>query len=192
MLSRVAVKLYLVAMSFLVAGAAATVQAGDPGMVVLGMGGGSLKDAVFKSSANGDASFSFFAGIDKRGNLKGSVFFKRLYPGRLYESGQSGTRAVVSTEITLVDFGEAPCPWVSMEGLATLHHTWGPKPARGEIFHITVWDCDATGGGPDKILYEHWSQEPLNDDNDRPAITLFEPTELTGGNINILNEGFPD
>jgi hypothetical protein len=174
-------------------------------MVVLGMGGGSLKGAVFNNEPTaenpnahyGDATFSFFAGFDKRGNLKGSVFFKRLYPGRLYESGRSGTRAVVSTEITALDWGfDDDCPWVRMEGLATFHFTWGSKPVRDHNFAVEVWDCDAVGEGPDVIWFQLRRPDdpgpPVVPGTERPAVTLKNDTELTGGNIMILNEGFPD
>jgi hypothetical protein len=196
MLSKFAVALKLAAMSFLMASASTTTLAGEPGTVVLGMGGGSLKDVLFNNDTVADATFSFSARIDKRGRLKGSVFIKRVYPGNTYGADRAGTRALVSTEITLIDFGESPCPWVYMEGVATLHHTWGPKPGPGNPFLIEVRDCDSVGEGPDEVLFQVW--KPGNVIGDfvtenccRPAISLNDFTELTGGHINVLNEGFP-
>jgi hypothetical protein len=158
------------------AGAVATAEAGNPKMVVLAMGGGSIEDALFDTDETSDATFSFFAGIDKHGEYKGHFFFKRVYPG-------VGVRAVKSTEITFLDVGIDECPWVEMKGVATLHATWVNKPIRGEKFHVIAWDCEGVDDAPDMI----WFGEYRTDDilTERPALTLAEPTDLAGGNIMI-------
>jgi hypothetical protein len=147
--------------------------AGDRGMVVVAMGGGSLKDALFNNSTSstGDATFSFFAGYDKHGNFKGHVSFKRLYPG-------VGVKANVSTEITNLQGGIQGCPWVRMEGIATHHAPWADKPIRNEKFELEAWDCE----GIDDVI---WFRAMTEGYSERPALTLYEPTDLTGGNVMI-------
>ena len=174
MLSRAVTLVSLVVMFFLVAGAPMRAEAGNRGMVVVAMGGGSIEDALFDSNQTGDATFSFFTGYDKRGKLKGSFFFKRVYPGE-------GVRAVVSTEITYLDWGADECPWVYIEGLMTLHAYWANKPIRGENFAVKAWDCDGIDAVSDMIWFGVYRQ----DYSERPALTLFEATDLASGNIMI-------
>ena len=125
MLSRIAIILSLAVMSFVVPGAVGTADAGDPGMVVVAMGGGSLQDASFKSGSTGDATFSFMVGFDKHDNLKGSFHMKRVFPAAGGNTG--GVRAIASTEITEWTAGEEPCPWVEMTKLTGA----GPSRLRG-------------------------------------------------------------
>lgn len=188
MMTRIAAIMTMVTMSFLVAGAAATAEAGNPGMVVLATGGGSIEDAPFnRGGAEDDATFSFHVGYDKHGKLKGSLFYKRVYPG-------AGVRAVKSTEITYYDVGFDVCPWVEMRGRATVHATWVNKPILGEYFDVIAWDCDGVSDVPDMIWFGEYRSECADLENYpeacnwRPALTLFdyfEPTGLAGGNIMI-------
>jgi hypothetical protein len=176
MMSRLAAMAGLVTVAFLIAWPSATVDAGEPGMIAVAMGGGSLDDALFNSTTTptGDATFSVFIGYDKHGEFKGTFHFKRLYRGE-------GVRAIISTEITDFEEGFDTCPWARMAGTATLHATWVPKPIRGEKFEVEVWDCDGLEV-PDMIW---WQVRRGTNDSERPALTLYEATELTGGNIMV-------
>jgi hypothetical protein len=166
----------LAALFILVAVVAATAEAGNRGMVMVATGGGSIRDALFASDQTDDATFSLHVGYDKHGELKGHFFFKRVYPGE-------GVRAVVSTEITLLEVGFDVCPWVRMEGMMTHHAPWAKKPIRGEYFAVEAWDCEGIDDAPDMIQFWVWRDEVGGDD--RPALTLFEPTDLANGNIMI-------
>jgi len=176
MLRKLIVIVSFLAVSFLIVGSAAVAEAGDPGMVMVAMGGGSLDDALFDSGNTSDATFSFFAGYDKNGKLKGSFFFKRVYPSQ-------GVRAVVSTEITDIQVGFDGCPWVTMTGKMTLHATWVNKPIRDESFAVKAWDCNGLDDAPDMIWFGVYRDDYLT--NERPALTLAEPSALEGGNIRI-------
>ena len=174
MLNKLTVLVRLSALAFLLTAATATAEAGDPGMVVVANGGGSIQDALFNTDATSDATFSLSAGYDKHGKLKGHFFFKRVYPG-------SGVRAVVSTEITDIEINSIGCPWVRMTGMMTHHANWAKKPIRNEKFEVEAWDCDEADGAPDLI----WFRITRANDRERPALTLKEPTELAHGNISI-------
>lgn len=178
MFNRLVTSLGLAAVCCLAAGAAATAVAGDPGMVVLAMGGGSIRDALFNPYApiEADATFSLYAGYDKHGNFKGHFSFKRVYPG-------SGVRAVISSEITELEWGFDECPWVRMSGEMTLHATWVNKPIRPEYFTVQAWDCEGVVDLPDMIWFGTYRDEART--NVRPALTLVEPTEISGGSIMI-------
>jgi hypothetical protein len=162
--------------------AAVPAQAGDPGMVMVAVGGGSVEGAITttNSPVAFDATFSFHVGYDKHGEFKGSFHFKRVFPG-------SGVRAVMSTEIT--DFQSAfdevaQCPWVRMSGTMTLHKTWGDrKPNRGEYFAVEAWDCEGVEGMSDMIWIGTYTDEALT--IDRGALTFQYPVDLAAGNIMI-------
>jgi hypothetical protein len=152
------------------------INAGNPGMVVLGNGGGSLKDARLDKESEvrtADFTFSFFAGLDKHDKFKGSFHFSRKYP-------DGGATVGVSTEITGFDWEPGgDCRWISMQGLMTLHAVWAAKPLPGHEFTFTAWDCD---DDTDLTWFKIYRPEG---DSERWAISLWEPTDLTGGNINI-------
>jgi len=168
----------LVAASLLAAAAAATATAGEPGMVVLVSGGGAIRDALFNPNTpiESDATFSLHAGYDKDGKLKGHFTFKRVFPGQ-------GVRAVISSEVTELDWGFDECPWVAMSGVITLHATWVSAPIRPEYFTLQAWDCDGVDDAPDRIWFATYRDEALT--NMRPALTLAEPAEISGGGITI-------
>ena len=59
------------------------INAGKPGMVVLGNGGGSIKDALLDNEFDlrtADFTFSFFAGLDKHSEFKGSFQLRENIP----------------------------------------------------------------------------------------------------------------
>jgi len=179
MFRRQLIVLRLAAMvSLLLVGAAVPAIAGDPGMVVLATGGGSIDDALFNPyvPTEADATFSLHAGYDKNGELKGHFSFKRVYPG-------VGVRAVISSEITELEWGFDECPWVEMSGVMTLHATWVNKPIRPEYFTVRAWDCEGVDDSRDFIWFATYRDQARTDM--RPALTLFEPAELSGGNIMI-------
>ncbi|MGD2128168.1 MAG: hypothetical protein PVJ33_16415 [Lysobacterales bacterium] len=178
MFNRIVTGLALAATCCLAAGAATTAVAGDPGMVVLAMGGGSIDDALFNpnSPIAAEATFSLHAGYDKHGEFKGHFSFKRVYPGH-------GVRAVISSEITEMDWGFDECSWVRMSGEMTLHATWVNQPIRPEYFTVEAWDCDGVPGASDMIWFGTYRDEART--NMRPALTLVESAELSGGNIMI-------
>ena len=66
-----------------------------------------------------------------------------------------------------------------MTGVMTLHASWAAKPLRGHDFTVTVWDCD---DDTDLIWFKIYRPKP---GAERWAMSLLEPTDLTGGNINI-------
>lgn len=172
MLTRIVSVAGIVLVFFMVAGAVNIAEAGDPGTVVVAMGGGSLQDVAFSGDdVYGDATFSFFVGYDKKGNLKGSFFVKRV-------SIAKGVRAAISTEITDLEVEQEGhgCPWMTMSGNAVFKAYWDPKGEPGYTFTLEAWDCDSRGKGADMIL--------LTVDG-RPALTLVDPTVLDGGNIMI-------
>lgn len=167
-----------VVVTLLAAGVAASAGAGDSGMVVLAMGGGAIRDALFNpnSPIEDDATFSLHAGYDRNGEFKGHFSFKRVFPGQ-------GVRAVISSEITELDWGFDECPWILMSGVMTLHATWVNHPIRPEYFTVQAWDCDGVDDAPDMIWFATYRDEART--NMRPALTLVEPAELTGGSIMI-------
>ena len=152
------------------------INAGKPGMVVLGNGGGSIKGALLDNEFDlrtADFTFSFFAGLDKHSEFKGSFHFKRKYP-------DGGASVGVSTEITEIEWEpNDECRWVTMTGVMTLHASWAAKPLRGHEFTVTAWDCD---DDTDLIWFKIYRPKP---GAERWAMSLLEPTDLTGGNINI-------
>jgi len=169
----------LAALSIFGAVVAATAEAGNPGMVVVATGGGSIGEALFAGGNTDDATFSLHVGYDKHGELKGHFFFKRVYPGE-------GVRAIVSTEITDLELAfddDYGCPWVRMEGRMTLHATWVNKPIRDEYFAVEAWDCEGIDGAPDMIWFGVYTDKIGG--YDRPALTLSGPTDLANGNIMI-------
>ncbi len=169
---------FLIGASLLALGAAASTTAGDPGTVVLVFGGGVIRDALFNpyTPIEDDATFSLHAGYDKNGDLKGHFSFKRVFPGQ-------GVRAVISSEITELDWGFDECPWVAVSGVMTLHATWTNKPIRPEYFTVQAWDCEGVDDAPDLIWFATYRDEART--NMRPALTLAEPAELSGGSIVI-------
>jgi hypothetical protein len=154
----------------------AAIEAGKPGMVVLGNGGGSVRDARLDKELEvrtADFTFSFFAGVDKHDEFKGSFHFMRKYP-------DGGVSSGVSTEITGLEWEtDDECRWVAMSGVMTLHAVWAAKPLRGHEFTMTAWDCD---DGSDLIWFKIYRPDA---GAERWAMSLYEPTYLTGGNINI-------
>ncbi len=188
MLGRIAIILSLAVMSFVVPGAVGTADAGDQGMVVVAMGGGSLQDVSFKSGSTGDATFSFMVGFDKHDNLKGSFHMKRVYPAS--QSSTGGVRAIISTEITGYDYGVDPCPWIEMTGIGMHEANWSrtkPPPRHpypDHPFIVRAYDCDGDDELPDMIWFSVMYPYP-DDDKERPALTLQEDTELTKGNIMV-------
>jgi len=164
--------------SLLVAGTTVPAIAGDPGMVVLAMGGGSIEGALFNPNAplEADATFSLVAGYDNNGRLKGHFAFKRVYPGQ-------GVRAVISSEITELAWGFDECPWLDMSGVMTLHATWVNKPIRPQYFTVRAWDCEGVGDALDMIWFATYRDEAHT--NVRPALTLAEPADVSRGNIMI-------
>ncbi|MBT8053787.1 MAG: hypothetical protein HKN57_08450 [Xanthomonadales bacterium] len=152
------------------------INAGAPGMVVLGNGGGSIEDARLDNEfelRTADFTFSFFAGLNKHGELKGSFHFKKKYP-------DGGVSVGVSTEITEFEWEPSDeCRWVTMDGMMTLHASWAAKPLRGHEFTVTAWDCN---DDTDLIWFQIYRP---NGGAERWAMSLFEPADITGGNINI-------
>jgi hypothetical protein len=141
------------------------------------VGGGSLEDAQLISVID-DETFSFFVGYDKKGNLKGNFYAKRVIADR-------GQVAVKSTEITDLQFGtENGSSWVMMTGLADFMPAWSIGHNPGHRFTLIAWDNDSAGNGPDTIWFQ--VQRPYPDPYVRPAISLLDYTEVDGGNILIL------
>lgn len=182
MVNRLTVMTSRAALIILLAFAAVSAQAGDPGMVVVAMGGGSVEGAISttENPVAFDATFSFHFGYNKYGEFKGSFHFKRVFIG-------SGVRAVMSTEVTDYEraFDDvAGCDWVRLSGTMTLHKTWGDrKPNRGEYFAVEAWDCEGAEGMPDMIWIGTYMDEELL--NDRGALTFQDPVDLAAGNIMI-------
>ncbi|MEJ2314767.1 MAG: hypothetical protein P8Y85_08380 [Nitrospirota bacterium] len=162
---------------FTLTGTAAVAEAGDKGMTMVAVGGGSLDEAMFINNS-GDATFSFFCGYDKRGNLKGNFFAKRLIP-------DAGFVSVKSTEITDIQVGtDAIGPWVMVTGLADFMPTWSNQHHPSHRFTLIAWDIDGYDEGVDMIWFQ--VQRPYPDDYVRPAISLLEEWEVAGGNIMIM------
>jgi hypothetical protein len=169
----VAVMLFMVAVTVHIAAG----NGPERGMVMVAAGGGAIDDAEFIGGV-GDATFSFFAGYDKKGNLKGSFYFKRLYP-------TVGVRAIKSTEITDIQTGtDGIGTWVMMTGFGDFMPTWTTEHVPEHPFTLIAWDLDSSGEGVDMIWVE--IRRPYPNGTVRPAVSLLEPTEITGGNVLIL------
>jgi hypothetical protein len=158
---------------FIFAGTAAVSEAGDGGTTVVAVGGGSVEDAWFQTGVMGDATFSFFAAYDKHGELKGSFFSKRVFPG-------GGARATMSTEITNLEVEQGECAWMRMEGVAMFKATWVGKPLPDHTFTLEALDCD----GQDNDMV--WFEVRRPNGNSRGAVSLADFTEVEGGSIMIL------
>jgi hypothetical protein len=176
MLGRVLSVAVMVLVFLMVAGAANIAEGQDftHGTIAVAMGGGSVEDVAFEGGAFGDATFSFFVGYDKMGNLKGSFFVKRVFLA-------SGVRAAISTEITDLRVQQGDCTWVTMSGIAKFKATWVPKPLPDHTFTLEAWDCDSLDDGVDMI----WFEVRRPNGNTRPALSLEAPTALDGGNVMI-------
>ncbi|MEJ2695982.1 MAG: hypothetical protein P8013_04975 [Candidatus Sulfobium sp.] len=162
---------------FFMAAATADIAEGKDfthGTVVVAMGGGSIEDVAFQTGQSGDATFSFFVGYDKMGNLKGSFFVKRVFLA-------SGARAAISTEITDLAVQQGDCTWVTMSGVARFKATWVPKPVPDHTFTLEAWNCDSLDDGVDMI----WFEVRRPNGSSRPALSLEAPTALNGGNVMI-------
>ncbi|MEJ2314765.1 MAG: hypothetical protein P8Y85_08370, partial [Nitrospirota bacterium] len=165
----------MVLMVFAITGTAAVSEAGDGGTTVVAVGGGSVEDAWFQTGVMGDATFSFFAAYDKHGELKGSFFSKRVFPG-------GGARATMSTEITNLEVEQGECAWMMMEGVATFKATWVAKPIPDHTFTLEALDCDGQDDGADMV----WFEVRRPNGNSRGAVSLDDFTEVDGGSIMIL------
>jgi len=140
---------------------------------VVAVGGGSV-EGIFNpdNPIIADANFSFFAGYDKNGDPKGNFVLKRVFTG-------AGVRGVKSTDITYIEVGvDSIGRYVQMEGIADFEATWTNERPPGHLFFLQAWDVD---DGIDMIWFE--VQRPNG--STRPAITLVEASELSGGNIMI-------
>lgn len=174
-------------LAFFMATGAANIAAGrdfEHGAVMIAVGGGSIEEAYFQTGVYGDATFSFFVGLDNAGNLRGSLFFKRVFDG--------GARAVISTEITDVQVVVDECTWIHVEGKAGFKISWGTnrnpfnENHANHTFIFEAWDCD---NGPDQIWFE--LARP-NNGTTRPGMSLEGPADVTGGHVMVpLPVDFP-
>ena len=184
MLGRTIVVVTIAAVFFTLAGVPNTAEGGNStrGMVVVGLGGGFLDEAMFINNI-GEATFSFFGGYDKKGNFKGSFFAKRLI-------ADAGIVSVKSTEITDVQVeiygsGEDTYACMTMTGIADFMPTWSNQHFPRHTFTLYACDYDSFGDGIDTI----WFEVLRSDGYVRPAISLSEYCELKGGNILIPLKG---
>lgn len=161
-------------MLFTLAATIAIADEDDKGMTVVAAGGGSAEDVLFQNGQVGDTTFSFFAGYDKNGDLKGSFFAKRVFQGEV-------TRTTISTEITDLEVGQDDCVWMRMEGIATFKARWISGRSPDNTFTLEAWDCD--GDGIDMIWFEVRNSVG---GNVRTAVSLADFTEVDSGNILIL------
>jgi len=151
----------------------------EHGAVMVGVGGGYIEHAHFQSDNYFDATFSFFAGLDKWGNVKGSLVFKRIN-----DDGKPGV--VISTEITELRVEQDVCPWIHMEGIAKLKAYWNPQsvpgrsPLRDHTFTLDAYDCD---DGADQI----WFELRYPSGSPRPGMSLwnYTPVDLASGHVMI-------
>jgi hypothetical protein len=151
----------------------------EHGAVMVGVGGGYIEDALFQNGNEYDATFSFFAGLDKWGNVRGSLVFKRIN-----KSGKPGV--VISTEITDLQVTQDVCPWIHMEGIAKFKAYWNPqsvpgrRPLRDHTFTLDAFDCD---DGADQI----WFELRYPGGGPRPGMSLWDytPVDLASGHVMI-------
>jgi hypothetical protein len=68
-----------------------------------------------------------------------------------------------------------------MTGVADFMPTWSNEHLPGHTFILEACDFDGFGDGADTI----WWEVARSDGYVRPAISLLEPCELTGGNVLI-------
>jgi hypothetical protein len=164
---------------FMVAGTANIAEGRDfdHGAVMVAVGGGYIEDALFENDNYYDATFSFFAGLDKWGNARGSLVFKRFT-----DAGKPNV--VISTEITDLQVVQDDCTMIHMEGYAKLKPLWitdtGRRPLPNHTFTLDAYDCD---GSPDQI----WFQLRYPNGNTRGGMSLdyYTPTDVAGGHVMI-------
>lgn len=151
----------------------------DHGAVMVAVGGGYVEDALFQNEQYYDATFSFFAGLDKWGNVRGSLVFKRA-------TDTGGTSVVISTEITDLQVVQDGCTMIHMEGIAKFKPVWNPtsgpgrRPLTDHTFTLEAWDCD---GGPDQIWFE--LRYPNGNPRSGMSFADYTPVDVAGGHVMI-------